>query len=88
MTCLFNLSEFSDDVTCGIIRTKKLPPPGEATHTTVNILCIANFQILFTPIIFHYLGQYIIASGLALWSVGSLSHKIELLVRLFSPFFM
>ena len=56
LTCLFNLSEFSDDVIWGVIRTKKLPPPGEATHTIINILCIDNFQILFTPIIFHYLG--------------------------------
>ena len=33
------------------IETKKLPPPGEATHHTINISYLDNVQNLFTRII-------------------------------------
>lgn len=37
----------------GVIKTKKLPPEGEATHNTTNISYLVKFKTLFTPILFH-----------------------------------
>ena len=35
----------------GIIKTKKVPPPMEETHNTMNISYLENLQNLFTPIL-------------------------------------
>ena len=55
MTFFCYLSEFSDNITLGIIKTKKLPPPGEATQNTINIPYLDKFWNLhvFTPVLFH-----------------------------------
>ena len=48
-----HLSGFSNDITGVIIKTKKLPPPGEATHSTIKISYLDNFQNLVSPILFR-----------------------------------
>ena len=36
----------------GILKTKELPPPVEATHNAINILHLYNFQNLVAPLLF------------------------------------
>ena len=73
---LCNLSEFSDDGTWGVIKIKKMPASGEATHTTIVTLHLDNFQNLFPPNNISYLGQNIIVSSWAVWPGGQFSKKI------------
>ena len=37
--------------------SQKLPPPGEATRNTINILHLDHFQNKFTPRIFHFVAN-------------------------------
>ena len=64
---------------CGNTKTKRLTPSGEATHNTINISYLYNFQNLFKLILFHI---YTIVDSSAVWSVGSHYHGAKGLLLL------